>query len=211
MHADDAVSRRGFLRTTAGTGAAVAVTAGTASAQSDYGGWLSETDNYDGTTVDATGQEEVTITVGAQGNGSNFAFDPPAVAVDPGTTVVWEWTGQGGQHNVVADSGADFESELADEEGATFEQTVEEDALVTYFCRPHDSVGMRGVVVVGEPPSPTPTDTPADFETPGGTPIESRTPRLRTAVVGVVASVGLVASVLATLYLVFLGEQQSGE
>jgi len=125
--------------------------------------------------------------------------------------VVWEWTGQGGQHNVVADSGADFESELADEEGATFEQTVEEDALVTYFCRPHDSVGMRGVVVVGEPPSPTPIDTPADFETPGGTPIESRTPRLRTAVVGVVASVGLVASVLATLYLVFLGEQQSGE
>jgi halocyanin-like protein len=211
MHADDAVSRRGLLRAAAGAtgaGAAVASTAGTAGAQQEYGGWLSDTSNYDGTTVDATGQSEVTISVGAEGNNGDFAFDPPAIHVDPGTTVVWEWTGNGGRHNVVAESGADFESELTDEQGHTFEQTFEEDALVKYFCRPHESLGMKGVVVVGTPPTPEATPTPADIETPGGTPVQARTPSFRVSIIGGLASLSLVAITLATLYLVLLGSRQ---
>ncbi|WP_459862429.1 plastocyanin/azurin family copper-binding protein, partial [Haloplanus litoreus] len=63
---------------------------------------MSDVGNYS-EVADATGQDEVTITVGAQGNGGAFAFGPPAVQIDPGTTVVWEWNGEGGQHNVVAE------------------------------------------------------------------------------------------------------------
>ena len=110
-----------------------------------YGGWLDNVDNYDGEAVDRTGQDRVTIEVGTEGNSGAYAFAPAAVRVDPGTTVTWEWTGNGGQHNVVADSG-DFESELVAEGGHTFEQTIEE--TTRYYCSPHRSLGMKGVVEV---------------------------------------------------------------
>ncbi|MFB6281488.1 MAG: halocyanin domain-containing protein [Haloferacaceae archaeon] len=110
--------------------------------------YLSDVGNFDGSVADRTGQSEVTVEVGAQGNGGNFAFAPPAVRVDAGTTVVWEWTGQGGQHNVVAESGADFASELVSEAGHTFSQTLDATGVVTYYCEPHQSLGMKGAVVV---------------------------------------------------------------
>jgi halocyanin-like protein len=148
------MNRRDFLRTAGGSAAAVgAVTAasGTAAAQEiDYGGWFDDVGNYDGTTVDATGQGEVSVAVGAEGNGGAFAFDPPAVQVDPGTTVVFEWTGEGGQHNVIAEDGGEFESDLVAEAGFTFEHTFEEEGITTYYCEPHRSLGMKGAVAVGE-------------------------------------------------------------
>ncbi|MFB6281886.1 MAG: halocyanin domain-containing protein [Haloferacaceae archaeon] len=110
--------------------------------------FLADAGNFDGSVADRTGQSEVTVEVGAQGNGGNFAFAPPAVRVDAGTTVVWEWTGQGGQHNVVAREGAGFESELVSEAGHTFSWTAEGDGPVTYVCVPHESLGMKGAVVI---------------------------------------------------------------
>ncbi|WP_299265377.1 halocyanin domain-containing protein, partial [Halorientalis sp.] len=115
----------------------------------DYGDWFADTDNFDGTTVDMRGQSSVTVSVGAQGNSGDFAFDPPAVHVDPGTTVVWEWTGNGGSHNVVADDGS-FRSGDPTSSG-TFEHTFDTEGIHLYFCDPHDSLGMRGAVVVGDP------------------------------------------------------------
>jgi halocyanin-like protein len=111
--------------------------------------WLSDVENYDGTVADGTGQSEVTVRTGADGNGGNFAFEPPAVRIDTGTTVVWEWTGNGGSHNVAVDSGGDFESELVSDAGHTFEHTFEATGVTTYFCTPHKGVGMKGAVVVG--------------------------------------------------------------
>jgi halocyanin-like protein len=147
---DRDVSRRGFLRTAAGTAAVTAGATGTALAQeTPYDGYLGDADNFDGTTADMTGQDEVTISVGAEGNGGAFAYDPPAVQVDPGTTVIWEWTGEGGQHNVVDEDGA-FESELVGDEGHTFEYTFEEERVFRYFCTPHRGLGMKGVVAVGD-------------------------------------------------------------
>jgi halocyanin-like protein len=101
-------------------------------------------------TVDATGQEEVAVEVGAEGNGGNLAFDPPAVHVDPGTTVLWEWTGEGGQHNVVAEDGS-FESDLTGEAGHTYGLEVDGNGIVKYACEPHEAAGMKGAVVVGSP------------------------------------------------------------
>jgi halocyanin-like protein len=110
----------------------------------DYGGWFDDVSNYEGT-VDMTGESEVTVMNGTGDIGQQF--DPPAIAVDAGTTVVWEWTGQGGSHNVVGEN-ADFESELTSEEGFTFEQTFEESGVTKYFCRPHRAGGMKGAVYV---------------------------------------------------------------
>ena len=113
------------------------------SQEPDYGGWFDGANNYE-QTVDATGQDEVTVSVGA---GDGLSFGPAAVAVSTGTTVVWEWTGQGGGHNVSAESG-DFESETITEEGHTFEYTFEETGTQEYVCTPHSAVGMKGAVVV---------------------------------------------------------------
>jgi len=131
------------------TSPAVADLAGAQSAgDADLASWFEGVSNYDGV-VDRTGESEVTVEVGAQGNDGNFAFGPAAVRVDPGTTVVWEWTGAGGSHNVVADDGS-FESELVDEEGHTFEQTFDEEGVAKYVCTPHKAMGMKGAVVVGD-------------------------------------------------------------
>jgi|APHM01.1.fsa_nt_gi halocyanin domain len=150
------VSRRGFLQAAAG-GTAVAAASAAAVGQEttasggeerpDFGGYLDDVDNFSGV-VDRTGQSEVTVEVGAQGNGGAFAFAPAAVHVDPGTTVVWEWTGEGGQHNVVSEDD-EFESELQGESGATFEYTFESDGIYNYYCSPHKALGMKGSVVVG--------------------------------------------------------------
>jgi halocyanin-like protein len=117
----------------------------------DYGGWFEGVNNFDGT-VDKTGTDEVTVTVGADGNNGPYAFDPPAIRVDPGTTVIWEWSGDGGSHNVVEDAGG-FQSDLVGAGGVTFERTFEERGIVKYVCTPHESMGMRGAIVVGSPES----------------------------------------------------------
>lgn len=151
---DPSVTRRTVLRgaagvATAGLAANVATPVAAQSAdEPDYGGWFDDVDNYDGT-VDATGEETVTITVGAEGNGGGFAFDPAAVRVDPGTEIVWEWSGNGGVHNVAAEDGS-FESELVDEAGHTFEYTADREGIVEYACVPHKAMGMKGALVVGD-------------------------------------------------------------
>ena len=136
-------------------------TATPATEQFDFGGWFDDTDNYDGTTVDERGSDAVTVRVGAPGNEGDFAFDPPALRVDPGTTVTWEWTGEGGTHNVVHDGGEFRSGDPTDEAGHTFQRTFEADALVKYFCDPHEGLGMKGAIVVGSPAGGSESDAPA--------------------------------------------------
>lgn len=111
-----------------------------------FDGYLDNTSNYDGV-VDNTGQSEVTVDVGAEGNGGAFAFEPAAIRISTGTTVVWEWTGQGSLHNVVHEGG-DFESELYSESGPHFEHDFSSTGTFKYYCGPHKSRGMKGVIVV---------------------------------------------------------------
>jgi halocyanin-like protein len=133
------VSRRTVLRSAAaatGGAAGAAGTAGTVAAQPSFGGWMSNVGNYS-EVVDETGSSEVTVQVGTEANGGAFGFGPAAVQ---------------GQHNVVAQDGASFDSELVADAGFTFEHTFEEEGATTYYCQPHQSLGMKGVVVVGALP-----------------------------------------------------------
>lgn len=141
------LSRRGYLR--AGVAAAAIGTAAAApvSAQDSdpYDGFFEDVENYEGT-VDARGENSVTIAVGA---GGGLQFDPAAVLVDPGTTVTWEWTGEGGGHNVAAVNGT-FESEIVEDAGHTFEHTFEDEGISPYVCTPHEALGMKGAIAVGD-------------------------------------------------------------
>jgi halocyanin-like protein len=108
------------------------------------------TGNYERSMADRTGEDAVRVAVGASGNGGNLAFDPPAMRIDAGTTVVWEWTGRGGTHNVVSveDSEFSFESGNAVVEREPFERTFEEPGIGLYYCVPHASAGMNGAFEV---------------------------------------------------------------
>lgn len=163
-------TRRTVLRTVAGVaGVAPALgMAGRVQAQErpDFDGWL---DGVDGGYLDARGEDDVTVLVGADGNSGPFAFDPAGLWVDPGTTVTWEWTGEGHDHNVNAQSGADFKTDLVSEPGFTFSYTFEESGITTYQCDPHVSLGMKGAVAVGDVATTMPAAGQAGGRTfPGG-------------------------------------------
>ena len=109
-----------------------------------------ETGNFDGSFVDETGADEVVVAVGASGNGGNYAYAPPAVTVSTGTTVSWEWTGEGGSHNVVSADGSDFEfaSGNPQEQREPFTRTFDGSGVAFYYCSPHRTLGMKGGIVV---------------------------------------------------------------
>ncbi len=109
----------------------------------DYDEWLDGSNGYE-SVVDRTGTDETTVQVGTEGG---LAFTPAAIEIDPGTTVVWEWTGKGGGHNVVARDGT-FESQLYSDAGETFSYTFEESGEFPYYCEPHRPSGMQGGVAV---------------------------------------------------------------
>ncbi|WP_266075440.1 plastocyanin/azurin family copper-binding protein [Haladaptatus caseinilyticus] len=131
-------TRRGFIRGLAG-GVAVASTAGTGS-----------------------GQEQRVIEMT-----DSLVFDPDAVTVAPGTTVVWENTGSVG-HSVTAYedeipgnaayfASGGFDSEQAARDaypegeiggGESFERTLDVEGVYEYFCIPHESAGMVGSIEV---------------------------------------------------------------
>ncbi|PSP53163.1 hypothetical protein BRC67_02430 [Halobacteriales archaeon QH_3_68_24] len=148
----DGITRRTVLRSAAGVlgGAALAGGAGTVAAQSDgFDGWFDDVSNFDGV-VDRRGNDGVVVEVGVDANGGAFGFGPAAVRVSPGTTVRWEWTGEGGGHNVVADDGTFNSGEPDSSADTTFEHTFEETGTYLYVCTPHEAIGMKGAVVVQE-------------------------------------------------------------
>jgi len=152
------MKRREFVRTAGGATAAVAAGAGatgSAAAQEVQPEWPSGvTSGNLGSYLDARGQSEVTVQVGAGDSG--LAFDPTQLWVDTGTTITWEWTGSGGAHNVqTVEGGGPASLDSGDPvgtEGTTYEYEVtEEDAGIThYHCVPHTAVGMHAGIAVGE-------------------------------------------------------------
>jgi len=114
-----------------------------------FDGWLAETDNYDDV-VDARGQDEVTVEVGAEGNGGPFAFEPAAVHVSPGTTVVWEWVGPK-EYDVLAED-LGLASETIASSAYTYAAQFDGDGLAKYTCSKYGDRGMRGIVLVGDGP-----------------------------------------------------------
>ncbi|WP_332897358.1 halocyanin domain-containing protein [Haladaptatus sp. CMSO5] len=148
------VARRRFLAATAGVAAGSALGVNllsqpvAAQADSSLETWFANTDNVT-ELVDLRGKGTVDIAVGSAGNGGSFGFEPAAVRVDPGTTVRWTWTGEGGMHNVVAKDGS-FESEFYSTAGETFEFVPDAAGVTRYACAPHEMMGMKGALVVGD-------------------------------------------------------------
>jgi halocyanin-like protein len=207
------MNRRTFLKTAGGAaGGAAAMSTGAAPASAasetteggggggggepDLGGYLDSANNFDGSVVDKTGQDEVVVKVGAGSSG--LAFGPAAVHVDNGATIVWEWTGEGGAHNVVHEEEA-FNSGSTKTSG-TYEYTFEEDGIYKYFCVPHKASGMLGAVVVG-------TNYPTKA-TGGSTPLEPSHmgSSIREHYVGFAVILAISLSMVFTFFMLKYGE-----
>lgn len=157
----------------------------------DLDAWLADANGYDGSIPRAGLDDTVSIWVGddADGDGEYLAFDPPAIEVTPGTTVYWEWSGHGGEHNVVSVAGA-FESGEPFEAntGTLFRYTFDETGTYPYVCEEHEDEGMKGAVVVAVPPAtdyPAVNEWVADASIWGGTIADETDSESTTVAVGV--------------------------
>ncbi|MFB6139552.1 MAG: plastocyanin/azurin family copper-binding protein [Halosimplex sp.] len=204
------MNRREFLRTAGGaTGGATAVAAGagTAAAQEGGGGGGSTKPVFPsyvdgakgGTYKDLRGESEVTVEVGA---GDGLAFMPTKIWIDPGTKVTYKWVSSG--HDVLPKTkpdGAEWEGhQPIESSGFTYSHTFETGGMYTYYCQPHESLGMKGAVAVG-----------GDVETKstgGQTPLnpEEMGVPFHPHYVGISTLVMMVVSLLFTFFLLKYGE-----
>lgn len=209
----------GSVATAAGAAGAV----GTAAAQEDGGdggdgggnggeggnvepAWpdhVTDANNYD-ETADLRGQDEVQVDVGAGDSG--LAFGPAGIWVDPGTNVVWQWTGEGGGHNVSSVDGEDYSSQVTSEQGFTFQHTFEEGGINTYECQPHTSQGMHGGVAVGND-----IETQEVQQGPGVDDPEEMGVQIQEHYVGIGAVLAVTVSLIFTFFVLKYGESPNAK
>jgi halocyanin-like protein len=188
----------------AAAGAGLTLGVGTVAAEEepDWPEEVTDAPNYS-ETEDLRGEEEVVVEVGA---GDGLQFAPPAIWIDEGTTVVWEWTGEGGGHNVVSQDGEEFESDTDDSAGFTFEHTFEEGDQISYYvCTPHEAQNMYGGVAVGDDIETIDADEAAEME-PTDMGVD-----IREHYVGVGAILAIVVSLIFTFYTLKYGESPNAK
>ena len=174
----------------------------------DFGGFLGPVTNYSGPgdVVDARGQDSVTVEVGVEANGGAYGFGPAAVHVDNGATVQFEWTGEGGGHNVVSQGDGPLDSGNAvSSSGVNYEHTFQSDGIFNYYCAPHQGLNMKGSVVVG-------TDYPA--QSTGSSGGDSGPPEVPNSakMLGVATSVVMIATLgLAYVFMRYGGDYETPE
>ncbi|MFC7130471.1 plastocyanin/azurin family copper-binding protein [Haloferax chudinovii] len=170
----DSLSRRRMLQLTGGA-AAVGLAGCTGTQNNDGGaenGSPTESGHDDTTTEsghsddeddhdEAVGAPADTAEVRMITEDGGYHFEPHVVRVNVGGTVTWN--NESGSHSTTAyhsdndqpqlvpDGAAAWDSGILSEQGATFEHTFETEGVYHYYCTPHESLGMLGSVIVGEP------------------------------------------------------------
>jgi plastocyanin len=98
----------------------------------------------------AMGADAATVDVRVENN----VFTPARVNIQVGDTVRWTWVDGG--HSVTSGSGCAFNGGFdsgVQNAGFAFSRTFNRSGQVPYFCIPHCSIGMTGVVNVAGGPS----------------------------------------------------------
>ena len=94
-----------------------------------------------------------------------FLFDPIGLLIQPGRTV--RWVLESGIHSTTAyhpsnfnqslripEGAAPWDSGILVEQGATLDVTLTIPGVYDYYCLPHETVGMVGRIIVGQPTGP---------------------------------------------------------
>lgn len=125
---------------------------------------------------DTVGEPTTTAEVGVNTTDDGEAhFSPHVTRVETDGTVTWVL--ESGSHTATAyhpgndqpqlvpDGTQPWDSGMLSEEGETFEHTFETEGVYHYYCAPHETGGMIGSVIVGEPDAheqPALDDPPED-------------------------------------------------
>jgi len=170
------VSRRTLLVATAGT--AAAALAGCIGAPTEHGGAATPSASAptpDGSESDGgedfasrsevaalpeRALDAVTVEMTMVGE-KEPVFDPEVVWVNPGGTVTWKnvdedphstaaYAPDNGKPRRTPDGTQGWDSGILGT-GETFTQTFDAEGVYDYYCLPHESLGMVGEVVVGQP------------------------------------------------------------
>jgi plastocyanin len=92
---------------------------------------------------------------------NQYHFNPHVIRVAKGGTVTFKL--ESGTHSTTAyasdndkpqripDGTTAWDSGTMSEQGATFKHTFETEGVYDYYCTPHESLGMVGSIVVGDP------------------------------------------------------------
>lgn len=105
----------------------------------------------------AFAQEGETVTITMNTQDGQFYFDPVGVHIQPGTTV--RFVIENGSHNTAAYAEANGKPQRipegaqawSSEIGEDFEVTLTAEGVYDVYCLPHESLGMVGRIVVGDP------------------------------------------------------------
>jgi plastocyanin len=97
--------------------------------------------------------------------GTQVAFDPTGVLIEPGQTV--RWVNEANVHTSTAyhpdndghalripKAAEPWDSDYLIEPGDRFEVTLTVPGVYDYFCAPHEMAGMVGRIIVGQPAGP---------------------------------------------------------
>ena len=139
--------------------------------------WLANANGYEGVIERYARNDAAEVTVGEHRgpNHDGAAFDPAGIRVPPGTAVRWQWSGHGDPATVTALDGAFDSGDPTSAHGTVFTHTFEERGTYRYVSEPSRDDGMRGVVVVADPPSsdyPAVDDWLADVNVYDGTVVD---------------------------------------
>ena len=97
-------------------------------------------------TYQEDGGDEYTITV----DGTNLRFYPPDLTINEGDSVRFLWGGEVLPHNSVEANGLFNSGDPAREVDYLYKFDFGQAGTYDYFCEPHESVGMDGVITVVE-------------------------------------------------------------
>ena len=170
----DSLTRRRMLQLTGGAAVVgLAGCTGTQDNNSEAAGGSPTESGHDETSTEsghsddedshdeAVGAPSDTAEVNMITEDGDYHFEPHVVRVNVGGTVTWH--NESGSHSTTAyhsdndqpqlvpDGAASWDSGIVSEQGATFEHTFETEGVYHYYCTPHETLGMIGSVIVGEP------------------------------------------------------------
>lgn len=118
----------------------------------------------------ATDEPDAIVDVQMITDNEGSYFDPKGLLVEAGTTI--RFINVSGSHSATAyhpeygmalripEKATPWDSGLYTEPDETFEVTLETEGVYDYYCTPHESLGMVGRIIVGEPHSGPGTSPP---------------------------------------------------
>ncbi|MEF8882468.1 MAG: plastocyanin/azurin family copper-binding protein [Halapricum sp.] len=150
------MTRRRTLALTAGT--AVFGLAGCASSPTQNTDGGGDGHGHTGSIGPATDSAEVAVNTTEDGEQH---FEPHAVHVAVDGTVTWRlesgthtataYHPDNDQPRLVPEGTTSWDSGMLSEQGETYEHTFETEGVYHYYCLPHETQGMIGSVIVGDP------------------------------------------------------------